>query len=230
MPAGTTGNVALMPDNLSLFDLAFPDRPDLRLEKKHAASFGGLLCGVDEAGRGPWAGPVVTAAVILDYANVPDGLDDSKKLTEARREELFEQIVRSAHVAVASSSPASIDRLNIRSATLSAMVRAVHHLDLTPQYVLVDGRDVPSGLKQAGQALIKGDGRCLCVAAASIVAKVTRDRMMVSLEEHFPGYGFAQHKGYGVPRHQAALQALGPSPHHRMSFRPVRLAAENCET
>jgi len=210
---------------LSLFDLAFPDSPDLAIEREHAAAFGGPICGVDEAGRGPWAGPVVTAAVILDYNRVPDGLDDSKKLTEARREELFEQIVATAHVAVSAASPAAIDRLNIRAATLSAMVRAVGGLAAVPDYVLVDGRDVPKGLKQPGQALIKGDGRCLCIAAASIVAKVTRDRMMVRLEDHCPGYGFAQHKGYGVPQHQAALERLGPSPHHRMSFKPVRLAA-----
>ncbi|MES0809574.1 ribonuclease HII [Roseibium sp. SCPC15] len=214
-----------MSDSFSLFDLRFPDSPDLDLERRHAASFNGLLCGVDEAGRGPWAGPVVTAAVILDYDNVPEGLDDSKKLTEAKREELFGQIVTSAHVCAASASPQTIDRLNIRTATLSAMVRAVNGLALAPEYVLVDGRDVPRGLKQTGQALVKGDGRCLCIAAASIVAKVTRDRMMVQLEEHQPGYGFAQHKGYGVPQHQEALQKLGPTPHHRMSFKPVRLAA-----
>jgi len=210
----------------SLFDLAFPETPDLETERRHAEKFKGRICGVDEAGRGPWAGPVVTAAVILDYDRVPDGLNDSKKLTEARREELFEAIVASACVSIASASPATIDRLNIRAATLSAMVRAVDHLSLSPDYVLVDGRDVPPGLKQAGQALVKGDGRCLCVAAASIVAKVARDRMMVLLEDHCPGYGFASHKGYGVPMHQEALDRLGPSPHHRMSFRPVRLAAE----
>lgn len=218
-----------MSENLSLFDLAFGDRPDLDLERKHALTFDGLFCGVDEAGRGPWAGPVVTAAVILDYDNVPDGLDDSKKLTETKREELFEQIVSRAFVCMASASPTTIDRRNIRSATLSAMVRAVNGLAVIPRYVLVDGRDVPPGLKQPGQALIKGDGRCLCVAAASIVAKVTRDRMMVRLEDLCPDYGFARHKGYGVPQHQEALDRLGPSPHHRMSFKPVRLAAENTD-
>lgn len=209
----------------SLFDLAFPDSPDLALEQRHAASFHGRLCGVDEAGRGPWAGPVVTAAVILDYEQVPDGLNDSKKLTEAKREELFEQIVSTAWVCTASASPETIDRLNIRAATLSAMVRAVNGLSQVPEYVLVDGRDVPRALKQQGQALVKGDGRCLCIAAASIVAKVTRDRMMTRLESHAGGYGFARHKGYGVPQHQTALESLGPSRHHRMSFKPVRIAA-----
>ncbi|WP_421981686.1 ribonuclease HII [Roseibium sp.] len=208
----------------SLFDLHFPDSPDFELERRHAAAFNGALCGVDEAGRGPWAGPVVTAAVVLDYDNLPDGLNDSKKLTEAKREELFDQIVARAHVCTASASPATIDTLNIRAATLSAMVRAVNGLALVPDYVLVDGRDVPRGLQQPGQALVKGDGRCLCIAAASIVAKVTRDRMMVRLEGHVPGYGFAQHKGYGVPQHHAALAELGPSDHHRMSFKPVRIA------
>lgn len=210
----------------SLFDLTFPGAPDLATERAHAASLGGLLCGVDEAGRGPWAGPVVTAAVILDYEKVPAGLTDSKKLTEAKREELYAQIVTTAHVCAASAAPATIDRLNIRSATLSAMVRAVNGLPMTPAYVLVDGRDVPPGLTQPGQAVIKGDGRCLCVAAASIVAKVLRDRMMVALDTECPGYGFASHKGYGVPAHQEALTRLGPTDHHRLSFKPVRIAAE----
>lgn len=214
-----------MTENLSLFDLAFPDNPDLKLEKKHARSFDGLICGVDEAGRGPWAGPVVTAAVILDYKNVPVGLNDSKKLTEAKREALFSKILASSWVCAASASPATIDKQNIRTATLSAMIRAVNGLPEVPKYVLVDGRDVPPGLKQPGQALIKGDGRCLCIAAASIVAKVLRDRMMVALDKEFPDYGFVQHKGYGVPAHQAALDKLGPTEHHRMSFKPVRLAA-----
>ena len=208
----------------SLFDLPFPDSPDPALERRHAAAFNGALCGVDEAGRGPWAGPVVTAAVILDYGNLPQGLNDSKKLTEIRREELFEQIVASAFVCTASASPHTIDRRNIRSATLSAMIRAVDGLALVPEYVLVDGRDVPRGLRQPGQALVKGDGRCLCIAAASIVAKVTRDRMMVRLAAHLPGYGFARHKGYGVPQHQAALAEFGACDHHRKSFKPVQSA------
>lgn len=216
-----------MKETLSLFDLPFGDRPDPVLERKHAATFGGLLCGVDEAGRGPWAGPVFTAAVMLDYERVPDGLDDSKKLSEEKREYLFEQIVSTAFVCAASASPATIDRQNIRTATLEAMVRAVNGLAVAPEYVLVDGRDVPSGLRQPGQSLIKGDGRCLCVAAASIIAKVTRDRMMVKLDAELPGYGFSQHKGYGVPQHQAALESLGPTDHHRKSFKPVRLTAGN---
>jgi ribonuclease HII len=209
----------------SLFDLPFPDSPDESLEKSYAADFNYRLAGVDEAGRGPWAGPVATAAVILDYDNLPVGLNDSKKLTEAKREQLFDEICASAVVCAATASPATIDRLNIRAATLSAMRRAVNGLAVAPEVVLVDGRDVPPGLSQPGQNLIKGDGRCLAIAAASIVAKVLRDRMMVRLDVIAPGYGFAAHKGYGVPAHQEALTRLGPSPHHRMSFKPVREAA-----
>ncbi|WP_150524449.1 ribonuclease HII [Roseibium sediminis] len=210
----------------SLFDLRFPEDADLRLERRYAAQFGDLLAGVDEAGRGPWAGPVVTAAVILDYDKVPQGLTDSKKLSEAKREELFPLICQSALVCAASASPATIDRRNIRGATLGAMVRAVRGLAVVPRYVVVDGRDIPSGLDIEAQALVKGDSRCLAVAAASIVAKVLRDRMMVRLDSHLPEYGFAQHKGYGVPAHQAALTEHGPSEHHRMSFKPVRLCSE----
>lgn len=211
----------------SLFDLVFPEtEADLALERQHASQFGGLLAGVDEAGRGPWAGPVVTAAVILDYDKVPSGLTDSKKLSEAKREELFPQICEHALVSVASACPNTIDRDNIRTATLNAMVRAVDGLASPPRYVMVDGRDVPFGLSSPGQALVKGDSRCLAVAAASIVAKVMRDRMMVRLDQLVPEYGFAQHKGYGAPAHQAALSEHGPSIHHRLSFKPVRLSAK----
>ncbi|MBD8893044.1 ribonuclease HII [Roseibium litorale] len=206
----------------SLFDLRFDDAPNLKLERMHAAQFDGLMAGVDEAGRGPWAGPVVTAAVILDYKRVPEGLNDSKKLTEAKREMLFGQIMTSARVGIASASAATIDQRNIRAATLSAMVRAVKALPDAPRMVMVDGKDVPPGLGIDGQSLIKGDGRCLAIAAASIIAKVLRDRMMVQADAAFPGYGFAVHKGYGVPRHQAALLELGPCALHRRSFKPIR--------
>lgn len=206
----------------SLFDLRFDDAPNLKLERKHAAQFDGLLAGVDEAGRGPWAGPVVTAAVILDYDRLPEGLNDSKKLTEAKRELLFAEIMASAQVGIGSASAATIDVRNIRAATLSAMVRAVKALPDAPRMVMVDGKDVPPGLGIDGQSLIKGDGRCLAIAAASIIAKVLRDRMMVQADAAFPGYGFAVHKGYGVPRHQAALLELGPCALHRQSFKPIR--------
>lgn len=205
----------------SLFDLPFGDALDAKAEARLAEGLDGLLAGVDEAGRGPWAGPVVTAAVILDYARLPDGLNDSKKLTEAKREALFEEICASALVSFASASAATIDRINIRAATLGAMRRSVQGLALQPRHVVVDGRDVPPGLGVDGQALIKGDARCLAVSAASIVAKVVRDRMMVAADAEYPGYGFAVHKGYGVPVHMAALQRLGPCPLHRMSFKPI---------
>lgn len=209
----------------SLFDLRFDDTPNESVERQHAAQFNWLLAGVDEAGRGPWAGPVVTAAVILDYGRLPVGLNDSKKLSEEKREALFDQIMTSASVGIASASPATIDEKNIRSATLGAMVRAVQALPVLPEMVIIDGRDVPPGLSQPGQHLIKGDGRCLAVAAASIIAKVTRDRMMLQLDHAYPNYGFSGHKGYGVPAHARALTQHGPCPHHRMSFKPVRLAA-----
>ncbi|ADZ71779.1 Ribonuclease HII [Polymorphum gilvum SL003B-26A1] len=208
----------------SLFDLPFGPSFDATLEERHAALFGGRLAGVDEAGRGPWAGPVVTAAVVLDYRRLPAGLDDSKRLSEVQREALYEEICASACVAVASACPTSIDRDNIRTATLAAMTRAVDALALTAGIVLIDGRDVPPGLAGRGQALVKGDQRCLAVAAASIVAKVTRDRMMRLLDGCCPGYGFSAHKGYGVPAHAQALLRLGPSPHHRLSFKPVAAA------
>ena len=156
-----------------------------------------LIAGVDEVGRGPLAGPVVTAAVILDLAHVPEGLNDSKKLSEKRREILFDDICANAHVSIASASAARIDQMNIRAATLFAMVEAVEGLDVTPSFVLVDGRDIPLTLKQPAKAIIKGDAYSLSIAAASIVAKVTRDRMMVRANEFYQGYHFDHHKGYG---------------------------------
>lgn len=205
----------------SLFDLPFGDALDAKAEARMAEKLDWRLAGVDEAGRGPWAGPVVTAAVILDYARLPHGLNDSKKLTEAKREALFEEICASAWVSFAGASAATIDQNNIRAATLGAMQRSVHGLALQPRHVVVDGRDVPPALGIGGQALIKGDARCLAVSAASIVAKVVRDRMMVAADADYPGYGFAVHKGYGVPAHVAALQLLGPCSLHRMSFKPI---------
>ncbi|ODN69445.1 ribonuclease HII [Methylobrevis pamukkalensis] len=200
----------------------FADVCDRTLERAATLRHGGLVAGVDEAGRGPWAGPVVTAAVILVGDDIPAGLDDSKKLTAARREAIFEEILLRHVVAVASASPATIDRINIRAATLGAMRRAVAGLALPPAAVLVDGKDVPPGLACPGEALIKGDGRVAAIAAASIVAKVTRDRLMWTMSAHFPDYGFEAHVGYGTAQHQAALARLGPCALHRMSFRPIR--------
>ena len=190
----------------------------------HAAidRYGGLVCGVDEAGRGPWAGPVVTAAVLCEPGRLPAGVNDSKALTATERERLFAAIVAVASVSVTTASPALIDRINIRAATLQAMRRAVGGLCTAPVAALIDGRDVPQGLGCPGEAVIGGDARSPLIAAASIVAKVVRDRLMVDLARAVPGYGFERHKGYGTPEHAEALGRLGPSRHHRRSFAPVR--------
>lgn len=188
--------------------------PDLALEFE----FDGLVCGVDEAGRGPLAGPVVAAAVILDPARLPDGIDDSKVLTAERRERAFADILRCADVAFAFASSREIDALNIRRATLLAMRRAVCALAVAPNAVLVDGRDVPPGLSQATRAVIGGDGLSLSIGAASIVAKVVRDRVMRRLDAEDPRYGFSRHMGYPTADHRAAIERHGPSRHHRMTF------------
>lgn len=196
--------------------------PDFSLERRGFTGCGRPVAGTDEAGRGPLAGPVVAAAVILDDDMIPSGLNDSKKLTAARREQLFNEICRSATVAIAVASPARIDHTDIRRASLWAMAAAVRRLALRPGLVLADGRDVPEGLPCPGEAVIKGDARSLSIAAASIVAKVTRDRLMSELAVSCPGYGFERHKGYGTAAHMAALKELGPSPYHRATFAPVR--------
>nr|WP_244557490.1 ribonuclease HII [Devosia lucknowensis] len=180
-----------------------------------------LVAGVDEAGRGPLAGPVVVSAVRLDPDNIPAGLNDSKKLTAERREELFEAIMASAEVAVVSAPPSEIVALNIRGATLAAMARAVRALPRPVDRVLVDGRDVPPGLPCPGLALIGGDGRSVSIAAASIVAKVMRDRMCAIMDCDAPHFGFSGHKGYSTAAHLAALDLHGPCRHHREEFAPV---------
>lgn len=183
---------------------------------------GRLLAGVDEVGRGPLAGPVVTAAVILDPARPIPDLADSKVLSENRREELYELITERALAwAVGRCEVAEIDRLNIFHATLLAMTRAVQALTVVPEYVLVDGNRCPPWHWQS-EAVVKGDGRVACISAASIVAKVTRDREMCQLDTLYPGYGLARHKGYPTAQHFAALQLQGVSPVHRCSFKPVR--------
>ncbi|WID95613.1 ribonuclease HII [Bosea vestrisii] len=180
------------------------------------------VAGVDEVGRGPLAGPVVAAAVILDPLAIPDGLADSKELTAQRREELAVLILASAlAVGVGSSSAAEIDTINIRQATLLAMRRAVTALPLSPDLVLVDGNDPPA-LACGCEAIIGGDGLIASIAAASIVAKVTRDRMMARLSLAYPAYGFISHVGYGTAAHRAALKTHGPCPAHRYSFAPIK--------
>lgn len=180
------------------------------------------IAGIDEVGRGPLAGPVCVAAVILDRDNLPQGLDDSKKLSASRRAALYEEIcARACAVSVALAPAAEIDALNIRGATLASMARAARTLAIAPRFVLVDGRDLPP-LSCPGRAVIKGDATSLSIAAASIVAKVTRDRLMARLDRLHPGYGFAGHAGYPTAAHRAALKAKGPCPEHRRSFAPVR--------
>jgi ribonuclease HII len=198
-------------------------RPTFRRER--AALKRGIwpVAGCDEAGRGPLAGPVVAAAVILDPKRVPRGLDDSKKLDHETREKLHARICASAEVAVAIAPPARIDRDNILRASLWALARAVHALPEAPKHVFVDGRDKLATPCDC-EAVIGGDGIVLSIAAASIVAKVTRDRLMCALAQDCPGYGFEQHKGYAVPEHLEALDRLGPSVHHRSFFAPVAAA------
>lgn len=176
------------------------------------------MAGVDEVGRGCLAGPVVAAAVIFPPGTALEGVADSKQLSPARREALFPVITRHAvSVAVGQVGPSEIDAINILRASLQAMQIAVTGLAVCPQHLLVDGRDaIPLALPQT--PIIKGDQRSLTIAAASIIAKVTRDRLMVALDQQYPGYDLAAHKGYGTARHVAALRALGPSPIHRRSF------------
>ena len=185
------------------------------------------VCGVDEAGRGPLAGPVVAAAVILPDGPLPTalaGLNDSKQLTQAAREALFAALPAHAAVGVASVSAAWIDRRNIRKASLEAMRLAVLALPGPADFALIDGTDEPPGLPCAGRAIVKGDARSLSIAAASICAKVVRDRMLSAAERLHPGYGFAAHKGYGTAAHLEALDRLGPCALHRRTFAPVRAA------
>lgn len=184
------------------------------------------VAGCDEAGRGPLAGPVVAAAVILDPMRIPQGLNDSKKLTAPHRERLFEEICATAEVAIAVAPPARIDRDNILRASLWALAQAARALPRTPQLVFVDGRDTLP-LQCEVKAMIGGDGVVASIAAASIVAKVTRDRLMTQLGFAFPDYGFEKHKGYGTGLHCERLAQFGATPHHRISFAPVRVASGN---
>ena len=181
----------------------------------------GPVCGVDEAGRGPLAGPVVAAAVILQKGRIPRGLNDSKKLSEEDREALYPQIMAMAvSVGVGEASVGEIDLVNIRQATHLAMARAVRALAVPAAFALVDGNDAPA-LPCACETLVGGDGRSLSIAAASIIAKVTRDRLMVALHDHHPGYNWRSNKGYGTPDHLAGLRACGVTDHHRRSFSPI---------
>lgn len=192
------------------------------LEASEIALGRGPVAGVDEAGRGPWAGPVVAAAVILDGNSIPHGIADSKVLEAGVRDVLCERILETAIVGVGIADVDRIDRDNILNATLWAMAQAVAGLATPPSLALVDGNRAPH-LGCRTRTIVRGDARCLSIAAASIVAKVTRDRLMIGLGREYPAYGFERHKGYGTPEHKAALTSLGATPHHRRSFRPVQL-------
>mgnify|MGYP001329635650 FL=1 len=195
--------------------------PDDRFES--AARARGLACvaGVDEAGRGPLCGPVVAAAVILDPARLPEGLNDSKKLTARARARLHEAVLATAQVGVGLASVEEIDALNILRASHLAMLRAVAALPQAPDHLLIDGNLLPRGLTVSAEAIVKGDARSLSIAAASVIAKVERDRIMVDLAQQHPGYGWDRNAGYPTKDHLAALANLGVTPHHRRSFRPV---------
>lgn len=202
-----------------------PPAPDLKYERRASRRGARVVAGVDEAGRGPLAGPVVVSAVILNRWSIPDGLNDSKVLPPDAREALYEKIMRTATVAVVVASPSVILRLNILQATLWAMRQAVMSLQLTPDHVLIDGNIVPKELPCGGEAVVGGDGKSVSIAAASIVAKVTRDRMCRIMHCEEPAYGFDGHKGYSTPEHLAALSTHGPGRHHRMDFAPCAEAA-----
>ncbi|MBX3563040.1 MAG: ribonuclease HII [Sphingomonas sp.] len=197
--------------------------PDLKFERKYQRSHGGPVAGVDEAGRGPLAGPVVAAAVVLDPKCIPEGIDDSKALTAGKRERLCAELLACARVGLGIATVEEIDSLNILWATMLAMHRAVDALGFVPAMVLVDGNRCPRW-PHTSQWVIGGDALCLSIAAASIVAKHRRDCMMAELDALHPGYGWASNKGYAAKVHQEALRTLGPTPHHRKSFAPVAQA------
>ena len=198
-----------------------PRRCSFRLELE----FPQPLAGVDEAGCAPLAGPVVAAACILDRDKFPRGIDDSKNLPIEKRESIYARLVKCSAWGVGIATVEEIDQINIYWARMLAMTRAVEALGLEPAWVLVDGNATPRW-QRPSRAIVDGDAKCRSIAAASIIAKVTRDRMMVELDRECPGYGFAQHKGYGTPEHQEALSRLGPSVHHRRSFEPIRILYE----
>ena len=195
--------------------------PDFSFENAARARGALRIAGVDEVGRGPLAGPVTAAAVILNPACIPAGLNDSKKLTHARRAALSVELHACAQVSIAHASVEEIDTLNILRASHLAMTRAIAGLPVAPDYLLIDGNQTPRGLMTPVETIIKGDARSLSIAAASIIAKVARDHLMVILAQQHPGYGWDTNAGYGTRLHLTALLNLGPTPHHRRSFAPV---------
>ncbi|WP_050931073.1 ribonuclease HII [Aestuariivita boseongensis] len=195
--------------------------PDFQIEHELMALGHLRIAGVDEVGRGPLAGPVTAAAVILDPDDIPQGLNDSKKLTAKARTRLAAEIDAKAHVCVAHASVAEIDQLNILRASHLAMERAVAGLPVQPDFLLIDGNMIPRGLALPARAVVKGDTRSLSISAASIMAKICRDQIMVDLAQQHPGYGWDANAGYPTKSHKEALQNLGVTPHHRRSFKPV---------
>lgn len=192
--------------------------PDFSYETEAGAPRGRIICGVDEAGRGPLSGPVVAAAVIVDPENIPAGLNDSKALSHSARERLLNMLVKNAKIGIGISEPGEIDRINILWASMAAMRRAVENLNISVDCALIDGNRVPPNLYCDAHAIVKGDAKSLSIAAASIVAKVTRDRIMAEADSRFPGYGWAGHKGYPTKAHRVAVEELGRSPAHRWTF------------
>jgi len=195
--------------------------PDYHLEEELQAQGFLRIAGVDEVGRGPIAGPVTAAAVILSPGAIPDGLNDSKQLTARRREALEQALIGAAEVSIAHASVEEIDEINILRASHLAMERAVAALDPPPDFLLIDGNMIPRGLTIPARAVVKGDAISLSISAASIMAKTCRDRLMVDLAQQYPGYGWETNAGYPSPSHKIALRDLGITPHHRRSFKPV---------
>lgn len=195
--------------------------PDYEFERAALANGATAVAGVDEVGRGPLAGPVTAAAVILNPNAIPDGLNDSKKLTAKRRQALYEVLMETADVSIAHASVEEIDEINILEASHLAMRRALAGLGRAPDYALIDGNRMPRDMPCAGETIIKGDARSVSIAAASIVAKTVRDALMVDLAQQHPGYGWETNAGYGSKTHLEALRNLGVTPHHRRSFKPV---------
>lgn len=202
-------------------------KPDFCFEEAVLAAGIGRVAGIDEAGRGPLSGPVVAASVVLNMDNLPQGLNDSKKLTATNRRKLFHEIIKTCEVGVGVVSAREIDQINILQATFLAMKRASEELSNGADYWLIDGDKVPPALAGRAHAVVKGDARSLSIAAASIIAKVTRDRIMELADMRWPEYGFAKHAGYGTKAHVDAIDVHGPCPIHRMTFAPIanRVAA-----
>jgi ribonuclease HII len=204
------------------FHLSTPDPVPLLPTLLREGGCPAPVCGIDEVGRGPWAGPVVAAAVVLCPDAIPDGLNDSKQIPRRRREALAAALHGTAAIGIGTASVEEIAEFNILGASLLAMVRAVAALPVRPAWALVDGNRLPKGLPCPAEAVPGGDALCLSIAAASIVAKVHRDALMSDLAAEHPGYGWETNMGYGTPEHSAALDQLGLTPHHRRGFRPIQ--------